>query len=421
MIGNSARANFDRSGVFAAVVAVAIGGCGGTTEIITPPPPPPAAFVLQFVADPEDAGTAQGLGWQNGIPEVELTLRPEDTTKGGVQTHRGNGQGAVSLSGLTPGRYLAAASRWLTAAERARLPITDAANGFLARGVVDVAGSGIGSIAMVASRQRSLIISEWAFNSQRATDGAGYGFGGFLELYNNADTTVYLDGMILAEGFNRDYDFPLSGCAENSPYTNDPDGVWTRFFQRFPGSGRTYPLPPRQTAVVATDAIDHRPLSRVGVDLRNAAFESAGHLDADNPAVPNLVEVGLTVHESGHGLTFRGTSVVTILAAAGDPATFARARFAEADYLRIPRTLILDVLWVESPWDVGVPPCPRLVNPAFDRQGSRDRGTDEIAASQVSLSRLPSLAAGLGGTTLRHTRTGALDFTQTARSLGVVP
>lgn len=38
-------------------------GCGSATEIITPPPPPPTPFVLQFVADAEDAGSALALGW----------------------------------------------------------------------------------------------------------------------------------------------------------------------------------------------------------------------------------------------------------------------------------------------------------------------------------------------------------------------
>lgn len=397
-----------------APVALCLAACAGSTEIVTPPPPPPAAIVVQFVADSEDTPSAQALGWQTAIPEVDLTLRPEDTTKGAAQQFRGNSQGSLTLANLSPGRYSAFATRWLTPAERGRLPGGDDAVGFVARATVDLAAPGIRTLLMPASRRRSLVISEWAFNVH------DYQFGGFLELHNNADTTVYLDGMIVAQGFNRDYDYPLSGCAENSPYTNDPNGIWTRFFQQFPGSGRDHPVPAGGTVVVATDAIDHRPLSEAGIDLRSADFEFGGHLDADNPAVPNLVEVGLRVDPFGHGLVFPGLSTVTVVARALSVAQLERAHFAEADYARIPRDAILDVLSLRSRFDAGFPPCPRLVNNRFDRAESYVRGTDEIEERFYSVSRraIPPPGPGL---VLQHSRSGVADLVRTVRNPGQIP
>ena len=403
------------TGRLAPIAAWLVIGCSGTTDVVTPPPPPPATFVLQFVADPEDAATVQALGWQSGLPGVELALRPADTARGGPQPYRSNDQGAVSLTGITPGRYVAVAARWLTSVERASLPTAADANGFVVKTVVDVLASGRATVAVPASRRRSVIISEWAFNPT-----GGDLFTGFLELYNNADTTVYLDGMIVAEGFNRDYDYPGNGCAENAPYTNDPLGVWTRFFQQFPGSGRTLPLPPGATVVVATDAIDHRSFDPSGIDLSNADFEFVGGVDVDNPAAVNMIDIGLQSHIRGHGLEFAGISAVTVLARPGDIAGFARARFSGTEWARIPRDLILDVLSLRSKFDAGLPPCPRLVNAAFDRQESYVRGTDEVVEREFSVSRLaPAALSSLRR--LQHSRAGDADFDRTRRSPGLLP
>ena len=136
-------------------------------------------------------GASARLG---GIPDVELTIQPENTTKGPPRTFRGTTQGNLTLSDLTAGSYRVEAHRWLTDAERARLAPGDNAVGFVASSVITAAASVTRTLPLPASRRGSLGISEWAFNSGVTPPLDSYSFGGFLELYNNADTTIFSMG-----------------------------------------------------------------------------------------------------------------------------------------------------------------------------------------------------------------------------------
>jgi len=50
-------------------------------------------------------------------------------------------------------------------------------------------------LSVPASRRKPLVISEWFFNTGRVPGVGTYSYGGYIELYNNADTTVFLDGL----------------------------------------------------------------------------------------------------------------------------------------------------------------------------------------------------------------------------------
>lgn len=110
--------------------------------------------------------------------------------------------GAVNAQSLAQGAYSVAASRWLTAAERSALPAGDDASGFVVHRQLDLGSTGEIAISVPASRRRALLIRQWAFNGYFVPGTALYSFGGFLEIENNADTTVFLDGVVIAEGFN---------------------------------------------------------------------------------------------------------------------------------------------------------------------------------------------------------------------------
>ena len=318
------------------------------------------------------------------------------------------------------------AIRWLTDAQRAALPAGDDVDGFATRAPYQARGQGGSASLMVpASRRRSLVISEWAFNTLSQTGLGAYFFGGFLELFNNADTTVYLDGLLVGEGFFIANDYPNSPCALYTQYTDDPLGVWGRFMEQFPGSGREHPLAPGQTVVIATDAIDHRPLFPGGIDLSHADFEMTGPADVDNPAVPNMVDVGLYSHTDGHGLYWVGDGRVVIVALPVDVPTLYREAFpppnASATYARIPKERLLDVLWIRPNYPgAAYPECPRLVNSAFDRAGADMRGTDEFTEGEWSLSRRMLASPIAGRTVLQHTRSGRADFVRTRRTPGLI-
>ena len=276
----------------------------------------------------------------------------------------------------------------------------------------------VGRQGYQASRSPSL--SEWAFNVFAVTGVAFYPFGEFLEIYNNADSTVYLDGMTVAEGFAIYLQTTNTTCDGDAAFNNDPSGVWARFMARFPGTGHDHPLLPRHVAVIATDAINHGTIVSGGLDLSQADFEFAGTADVDNPAVPNMIDIGPSSHSDGHGIYFPLNAAVAVLALPVDVATLARrTHVGTTDYVRIPKDKVLDVLWIESAYhDPAFIECPRLVNSAFDRAASAARGADDAVEWAFSLSR--SGLSGAGSVTLQHTRSGFADFVRTSRTPGSV-
>ena len=405
-----------RYGQRAVPILALLAACGGGgTDLITPPPPPAVEFVLTLVPHPDDLTTSTALGWQAAIPAMTGTIIPADSSAP-AKSFSSTAQGRAAFSGLPAGTYIVEAARWLNATEEGKLAATDDAVGYAGRWQVQVGNQG-GAVTLEApaSRRRGLVISEWAFN------GYGYNFSGFIELFNNADTTVYLDGMLVVEGFNVALALTSTFCSEVAALKSDPAGIWARSFQQFPGTGRDYPLQPGGTVVIATDAIDHRPFAERTLDLSNADFEFWGPADVDNPSVPNMIEVGLTVNPLGHGNRFFGLVHVPVLVKALDVNSLQRTtgQSGSVEYARFPADHILDAfaLGTNYPPPGGFEDCPPLVHPRFDRQESRVRGTDDRIEYEFSVSRRQVPSQG-GPRLLQWTRSGNADIVRTTRTPG---
>ena len=401
--------------------------CGGTTDIITPPPPPPppAGLTVTIVADVDDRATAEHLGWGAGIPGVDVSIAPSDSSAP-ARSFRTGPDGAFSVTDLAPRDYLIETSRWLTPSEKSLLVPGDDAVGFVGRAGLRIAtDTRTATITTPASRQRAMVISEWALNPG-ATPGQGesYPYGGFLELHNNSDSTVYLDGMALGRAVSSDYDYPSFPCGQMAQWSDDPAGVWTLAYQVFPGAGRDHPVFPGGTVVIATDAIDHRSLYPGSVDLSGADFEFAGSNDVDNPSVPNLINTGYDADLGGHGVLAISNGDVVFLSRPFLASSVPLTRYpgtSQRLHPRIPRDHLLDVLAVRTNFDSGLPECPRLVHSNFDRDGFRGRGTNEAVEYQHSVERRAAPSQVSGRTLLQHTRDGAADFVRGSRTPGTVP
>jgi len=114
---------------------------------------------------------------------------------------------------------------------------------------------------------------------------AYYFYDQFIELYNSADTSVYLDGKILCRALQK-----------HKPDMDRVDYVQVIYVYQFPGrplTGRSYPLAPHKFAVIAQDAFDHSQNIATAVDLSHADWEFYNPFagDIDNPDVPNVVNV----------------------------------------------------------------------------------------------------------------------------------
>jgi hypothetical protein len=393
--------------------------CLSGTELLTPPRAPASTFTLEFRADSADFATATALGWRDAIPSVAVTVMPEDSAAGVPQVLQSSPAGTVLLDQLVPGRYVVDAVRWLTDGERARLRAGDDAVGFVSRIALNTAtDAGVIPVAMVASRRRGIVISEWQGDPLFTPQEGTYFYSGYLRLYNNADTTIYLDGLIIGSGLAWQFDFPNFPCSLYQPQTFDSAGVWAIWFHQVPGRGTDYPLPPGETAVLATDAIDHRPLFSLGLDLREATFEFfAGGTDVDNPEVPNAVDVGLRPLVTGHGLHWSSsTGAIVWVARPFDPAALHRQVIGDGSvWARIPGNVLLDVMAIKTTYKSAYPECPWLVNPKFDRQAVQLLG--QRLEDQLLAYRRRRAPFTIGGRpVLQHTRTSAWDFTTSPRA-----
>jgi hypothetical protein len=113
----------------------------------------------------------------------------------------------------------------------------------------------------------------------------------FVELYNQSDSVMYLDGLIIADIWAN----PKMG----TNFRDDPVYMHTKKVWKFPGSGTDYPIQPGQFIYCATDAIDHRINAPNSIDLTGADFEfyKDDAPDIDNPNVTNMIKIFQAVSE----------------------------------------------------------------------------------------------------------------------------
>jgi hypothetical protein len=322
--------------------------------------------------DPQDGAIAAQLGWTGGIlAGATVTARRGFTTL----TDTTDAVGQATFAQILPGTYQVAVLRALTDAERALLAPGDAGVTAFGGGVqVAVAPPATAvTVTTRATRRGSLVISE-KFPATWLGD-RSYEFGTYIELYNNSDTTIYLDRKLFGRGpyFHRDapeYDLP---CSLTQQWQTDPDGLWSPSLFRLPGTGQQYPLAPGEAAVLATDAVDHSLVDARWPDLSGARFEFLGPADVDNPAAANILYAITSPFGDplGHGATFGGTGILFI-ANDLDVSTLPMVQPPnyEVPIPRVPRAAILDVVMlmaVPSFYErYGFQLCQLIINPVFD-------------------------------------------------------
>jgi hypothetical protein len=319
----------------------------------------------------EDAGIAAQLGWTGGIiAGASVSARRGSQVLSGTT----DSAGRVTFADILPGDYQISLLRVLTDAERALLAREQAdVNAFGGGGPVTVAAPAVEVLVTArATRRGSLVISELFPMTYVGPE--HYYFGTYVELYNNADTIIYLDGKLFGRGpfFQVDhpeYDLP---CSLTQQWQTDSLGLWSTHVWRLPGTGRQYPLAPGEAAVMATDAVDHSVVDPRWPDLSSARFEFLGASDVDNPAAGNITLVGTPSSDDlfGHGPWFTGGSFY--IADSVDVSTLPTVQPPNYRVAipRIPRAKILDFVYflnVPSFYEkYGFVLCPVPISPVFD-------------------------------------------------------
>ena len=349
-----------------------------------------AAIGVRVSVDPTDVALAQQAGISVGGLTVRLTSqRPGDPVRTAVTA----ADGTARFENLLQGVYSASVERRLSAAEVARLAVSDRdASVFAGSGQVILTPPTAGTLQMelVGARRGSVVISEIFGNyGPLSTPPPNYVFGSYLEVYNNSDTTTYLDGMLLIRT-------PLWNTASSiSGPCDTPDKLLrldsTAVYAAssviaFPGAGREYAIRPGEALVMAMDAIDHRAAApdKEQVDLSRAHFEQFwSDADTDNPFAANMVRLlGNSGTVFGRGLPYFGGAQHVLLSRDAwavrreVPITNCSAfGCVPATALRFPSQHILDLWALESHnsepgWavaQVNFPRCVPWTSPAYDR------------------------------------------------------
>jgi hypothetical protein len=408
------------------LLILAPAACGGGTTTVEPPPPPPTNFSVALKPLAEDLAAAQALGWANGIPDAVVTLTPNDSS-GAPRTVRTSASGTADFGTVASGTYIVEAIRWLSPAEVAGLPVGEDVDGWVLKRLVTATGQGGGQqLGIPASRRKGLVISEWAFNIAALPEvGATYPYGGYVEIYNNGDTTAYLDRLTIVQAFAHSFDFPNFPCGTYGQQLGlDPSGIWTRHIQQFPGAGHEHPLLPGTRAVVAVDAINHANIAAKGIDLSHADFEFwGGPGDVDNPAVPNMIDTLSIGHDiTGHGPIFQNSASVAVLARPYNKGSASRLLAIDGnEWALVPGNFVLDVVSLWPNFVYIYPRCSRVVNAVFDRASSDVRGHDQDIEYEYSISRRPVPIGLSDHLLLQNSRDSNADFVRTRRSPGAVP
>jgi hypothetical protein len=371
-----------------------------------------------------DSALAAALGWEENVvagAEVIVQRGSDPKDRDTVLTDE---TGVVRLEDLVRGRYKTWGWRQLDEDERA---LAHAA-GF----DVWALGNGFGTrvpttapLPLFPDEPGSLVISEMEPAPKWFVGDGYYRDTGYIELYNNSDTTIYLDGKVIGQVRIKAMDTESIPCAEEAWHSIDPEGLWIIMLEAFPGSGRDYPLPPGELVLVAVDAIDHSPFHPGAIDLSHADFEFAGPA-VDNPEVPNMVDVGLRPSPLGHGLS--GLALGTpVVAEPLDVASLPRGWTESGlEMARIPAEKILDVATLQPDYDLaatmGNTECELLIHPNFDRlEGRLYYGGQDESVWNLAIHRRVAGVRTDGRLLLQRTRTTAVDFFVAARSPGVIP
>lgn len=438
-------------GLSGLVLGCLLAGCSPAADPVEPREAPPpdettgnpgdtvqrGSLTITVTAADEASRALEALG----TPADRVTrahVRIRRVGESPVEAGTTDSLGQVTFAGLLPGRYDVTSLRLLSADEGIRIAGPDSAlagiNAFGGGGRVQVQPpASTTEVEAVAGRRGSLSISEihdWMPELTSDVEGQ-YSMARYVEVYNNADTTVFLDGKILGSALEFVWESSLNEtslnhCEDLKRWRLDPDGIWSDTHLRFPGSGREHPVSPGGVRTVALQAIDHREV-HPGPGLPNlstADFEivGTGH-DVDNPVVPNMEHIGFRPSVDALGRGFIGHFPALFIVDEVDLHSLPTEKLHTLrgpDYRRFPGDKILDLVTVNfdpATFGFGGRFCDRVVGEMFERQAATI--LDPGAGNSIHRRVLGTTAGGQ--VILQRTRTSAVDLVRGPRSPGRVP
>lgn len=219
------------------------------------------------------------------------------------RTYRGitNEAGEFTWENMVPGNYVVNATRAVSEEEAEQLtPFVQEIflNGTV-RDVLLYENSAPVAIQLTGGQVGGLVFKQIYYTGSRTPLGGSYFSDQFFEIYNNSLDTIYVDSLCIgdtggAPGNNLN--------AKPSGFQSDQDNLHLVNVWMIPGNGKSHPIAPGESIIIAQDGINHssdplgNPLSidlGPGVADYETYVERADNRDIDNPDVPNMIPVHL--------------------------------------------------------------------------------------------------------------------------------
>ena len=405
------------------IVGLVVSGCQGETIVTDTVQQSGVTIMARPAADA--APLAAALGWPAGqVPGATVIIdkvTSDSTPPSWADTLVTDSTGRVTISALEPGHYRIWVWRQLSEAEKTRAASSlGDTYGFGGLATLEAtSGSQQASVALHSLGRGSLVFSE-IYPAQPLLPHENYYDGQYLEVFNNADTSIDLAGKLFLEAMPGWYDYPTSGCHSWDEIIDDPGGLWSRLIYRFPDGSRI--LQPGDAVVIAVDAIDH---TQVGTgpmfyDLSRADFEFRGSSDVDNPLALDMINVGPYEPPLGHGWVAAQSRTVIALAMPLDIASLAQVKDSIwGTLVRVPTSAVLDVVQFKYDMKQDYAECPPSVDPGIDAGEAMVLGNVFLDAR--SMHRRVGGVLSSGRVFLQKSHDSAIDFEAAPGNPGTVP
>ncbi len=258
------------------------------------------------------------------FPVSDVSLKITNLRNSKVQEGKTSANGTYTFPATSAGSYDIDATITITAAQYEQITgiETEADVVFQAsikNKLINQAVGGEVTLELTSGRIGNWVIKQVNYGGSHRANGALFR-DQFMEIYNNSSDTLYADSLCIADVYNStsptpdqskgyylpagQYDWTKSIGMPAGTKAND-DFLYAKSLYRVPGNGRTYPVAPGKSIVIAQNALNHKaPFTNANgvvvtvldpsltIDLSTANFEvflgKGFASDIDVAGVPNM-------------------------------------------------------------------------------------------------------------------------------------
>lgn len=194
-------------------------------------------------------------------------------------------------------------------------------------------------LQLTSALVQGLLISKVYYAGTKDNMERTYTTDSYVELFNNSDEVIYVDGRYLA--------LTESVSTLAYPASENPDYIYMRQICRFPGSGTDYPVNPGQSVVVAArSARNHTESAATSIDLSGADFEVKLTEGSGNPDVPMMEIISNSTTTAYFNLISGGPNGVVLFETDEDvqswPEVYQKGKTSGEKFRQVPKTVVTD-------------------------------------------------------------------------------